>query len=302
MWSCCYTQHTHTNTHTISTTKKTQFYSLTELHLAHNKYSTIEPTPGLVYPSLKQLHIQENCVKDWSELAKVSDVFVNLQTLIASGNPLSSIAQIDCKIFPELLKLSLNSTLLREWHSFESLAHLAKLQELNVLRTPVCEGLEDKIRRYAIVARMPTLSKLNKSEVTPIEREDAERWLLREFEHCPKRPAVYDNYMKKHGALDPLVNVDLTPPTRIRLEFHFKNIDGRSPECHEVSLKQTVRQLKKWVGSELLGIPTSSVKLQIQYTDAYSEDWHGLEVMRLEQKYLHSYKHLKNGDRIYVRL
>lgn len=240
-------------------------------------------------------------MKDWRELAKLSDVFVNLQTLIASGNPLSSIAPIDCKIFPELLKLSLNSTLLCEWDSLESLAHLPKLQELNVLRIPICEGLDDKVRRFAIVARMPTLCKLNKSEVTPTEKEDAERWLLREFEQSPKRPAVYDDYLKKHGALDQLATVDLSPATRIRLEFHF-NIKERSPEWHEISPKQTVLQLKKWVGTKLLGIPTSRMRLVIHYRDVYTEDWHGSEVMKTEQRYLHSYKHLKNGDQIRIFL
>ena len=223
-------------------------------------------------------------------------MFTSLHTLIASGNPLTTITLNDSKIFPELLKLSLNSTLLCDWSSFESLAHLANLRELNVMRIPLCEEIDEKIRRYGIVARMPALCKLNKSEVTFGEREDAERWLLREFEQCPTHPAIYDDYLKKHGVLDQLVNVDMTPATQVTLEFHFE--DGRSSELHEIPLKQTVQQLKKWVGRDLLSMPSSSFKLV--YFDP--DDSTGAEEMRYEQKYLHSYKHMKDGDQIYIQI
>lgn len=269
--------------------------------MAHNSYSIIDVTPGITYPSLKQLNIQENLIKDWNELAKLSNMFVNLQILIASGNPLLSIPQNSLETFPELVQLSLNSTLLNDWDSFVSLAPLVKLQELNVLRTPICEGLEDKIRRFSITARMPTLCRLNKSEVTATEREDSERWLLRQFKQSSERPAVYDHYLHKHGALEQMTNVDLTPKNQVRLEFIFKKVHKRQAEWHKVSLKQTVNELKSWVAKELLGMRMPfNMRLRIHYSGACNEDWYGFEDMSLEQRHLHAFKHLSDGDQIHI--
>lgn len=54
------------------------------------------------------------------------------------------------------------------------------------------------------------------------EREDSERAFIRYYMDKPEadRPAArYEELLKKHGKLDPLVNIDLRPEKKVFIKF-----------------------------------------------------------------------------------
>ncbi len=254
-------------------------------------------SPTVCHPTLTRLQLQCNALREWSEVLKLSSAFPLLHTLIASDNPLTVITPSSGHVFPDLEVLSLNSTLLADWSSFEHLAQLSNLRELSMLRVPVVEAVnEERMRRLGIIARMPRLKKLNKSCIHGTERDEAERWLLREFEGHAHPPRMYAEYYTKHGVLDRLVDVDLSPRKTIKLQFHFK--DGRDMVTRSVKMNQSIGELRSWVARELLGDPSARVRLV--YVDCMG--WEGRQVLSLSGRKLHTYRDIADGDQIHVRV
>ena len=273
-----------------------------ELHLSNNGYSFVDLDPDFKHTALKRLHINDNSLSNWKDFQKLSPAFPNLQALVATSNPLAEISPIDpCSAsFPELKSLNLNSSSLDKWESVENLAALVKLTDISLLKMPLGAELQEKQRRFAVIARLPNLKKLNKSEITETEREDAERWLIRTYEHDPNPPAVYSFLYQKHGTLDPLVDIDLSPQLKATVEFCFE--DCRS-ELHSIHLQQTTLQLKRWLGKHL-GVPPSSFRLLfVELGEKLGELGvnFGGELMCYGSTCLYRYK-IKDGDRIYVQM
>lgn len=260
---------------------------LEELYLSLNNYTTVSLPDTFLHSNLKQLHLNENKIKDWTEFVKLSQAFPSLQTLIACNNPIQDIPELTPDTFPSLLALNFNGSSLSSWESIEHLNTLSQLKELSLMKVPLGSELEENVRRQAFIARLPRVSKLNKSVVTETEREAAERWLIREMVGSLHRPAVYDALVEKHGELNPLPDVDLNPVKTVRLKIHFKGVEREWP----VNVDQTVWQFKTWIASKFLSVPPSGFRL-----------WHhGNRPFTHNQKYLYSYR-FYDGDRIHVEI
>ena len=268
-------------------------HSLQELHLNKNEYSQVNLDPSFQHTTLKRLHINNNLFLEWTEIEKFSSAFPNLQALVALSNPLSGIP-VRNTVFPELTSLNLNGTKISDWASIEQLNSLPKLSDLALLKVPLCKGMEEKKRRMAVVARMPNLTKLNKSMISDTEREDAERWLIRNHEHDSNHPAIYTSLVEKHGTLNPLADVDFSR-NEVRLEFIF---DDRASEIHHINLCQTTLQLKRWLGKRIGMRPST---LRLIYVDTEVVEYYYSEEMRWNGKYLDAYR-MKDGDKIEVRM
>ena len=271
--------------------------SLQELHLSKNNYLQVNFDPAFQHQSLKRLHINDNSLSDWREIEKLSPAFPNLQILVATSNPLSEIPPPDPCVFPELSSLNLNGAKISKWKCIEQLNALASIKDLSLLKLPLAASMEEKTRRLAIVARLPKLRKLNKSEISETEREDAERWLIRQSEKGPNRPAVYDSLVKKHGSLNPLAAVDMTPKATIEICYLYD--DGRS-ELHCVNLNQSTSSLKKWV-SQRIGTTPSSFRMFYVEPLLCLTEYPDSTLMRNNSKRLYSYG-MKDGDQIHVQM
>ena len=154
--------------------------------------------------------------------------------------------------------------------------------------------MKEKQRRFEAIARLPRLRLLNKSSISSEERDDAERWLIRNHKGLQTQtPASFPALLEKHGALDPLVDVSLTPTCDVDLKFH---ISGRDPEVHRISLYQTTYELKVWL-SKMLGVRPGLIRLH--YGDIEAVHMYGLEEMTYNSKALYTYR-MKPGDCIYV--
>lgn len=261
-----------------------------------NNYDVIALPETFQHPNVQRLHFNENQITEWAELAKLSHAFPNLHTLIACGNPIREIPELTSDLFPCLQMLNLNNSALSSWTSLEHLQALCKLEELSVMKVPLGKDMDQRKRRKAFVARLPKIVKLNKSVVTDKDREAAEHWLIRELAVMPDPPTIYQALVEKHGPVNKLADVDLSPPKTVKVEFHFDGLD-RPKEEGEVVLNQTVWEFKTWIAKNLLSMPTSSFR--VFYMDP--SIMAGTDVFRHNNKYVYSYR-FTEGTEIHIEM
>ena len=265
-------------------------HRLQELHLSVNTYTTVDLPQDFLHSQLQRLYLNDNQISVWEELAKLSPAFPNLRALIACNNPIQHIPSLTEETFSTLQTLNLNSSCLCSWQSILHLATLRQLEDLSMLKAPVGEELEPKKRRFAFIARLPRIVKLNKSNVSDMEREDAERWMVREWDREPDPPSLYHQLVQKHGPIQQLADVDLNPPKIVMLKFLFEGDEERGIEEAPVDMDKRVGDLKAWVADRLLGMPTTSFKL-----------WYFDKLLKPNQKFLYTYR-FAEGDTIHIQM
>ena len=247
---------------------------------------------------LKLVHFVSNNITEWLSVETIGRIFPNLETLIISYNPLNNVTKSG-KYFAHLQCLNLNNTNINSWDSLESLLTFSKLKNLSLWHVPIESDLDKKEVRFAIISRLPFIESLNKSKISETEREDSERWLVRQYKKEPKRPSVYEDLAEKHGNLEPLPDIDLSPKKMVSLEFAFKGGIERRSELHNVSTEQTTKQLKSWISKSLLSLPLS--KILLTYVDYEENKVYDRIAMITDGKPLYYYK-MKDGDKIIVRV
>ena len=249
--------------------------------------------PTFSHPSISRLHFNNNTVSKWEEIAKLSSAFPSLTKLVAGSLPVAEIPEQSTEIFPSLNSLYLNDSSLGNWKSVEHLASLPKLSELSVLNLPLSAHLKEKERRFAVIGRIPDLQSLNKSSITETEREDAERWLIRQFMDKVTPPPIYHTLVAKHGIVNRLAEVDLRPKTKAKVEITFQD----KCEQYTININHTVKKFKQWLSENIVGLPPS--ELRVFYLDVGSV--YGEVEMRHDQRELYRYK-VKDGDKFHIEL
>ena len=229
----------------------------------------------------------------------MSSLFPSLEALVVMSNPLTNVCPTD-QHFPNLKSLNLNETGVNRWESVEHLSGLRAMSDLCLWKVPLGADLEEKYRRFATIARLPLLQRLNKSSIGAEEREDAERWLIRQFDGQPEhtQPLMFRELVTKHGVVNRLADVDLSPRKKATVEFHF---DERDMEVHTIALRQSTKQLKSWISKHILQEHVPSSKMRLLYADTECLELYGLEEMKYDYKLLHSYD-MKDGDQIHVQI
>jgi len=168
------------------------FPFLENLHIAHNGLSEGVP-PGLVaegkrrpFPNLRSLVLDGNGISDWRVLQRAIETFPKLEQLHMNANllgeSLEGLAEVAADDTPRrLTALSLNENKLSTWPAVGALCSYAVL-ELRAQKNPLTEGesplASPMLLRQIIIALMPTLMRLNASEVSSKERTAAERYIL----------------------------------------------------------------------------------------------------------------------------
>ena len=279
-------------------------FSLCELHLSNNMYndSSLEQLDVNDLPQhkgLSKLFFVENQLTQWSSIEVLGDLFPNLQSLLLNDNPVQEITPTEATKFLNLQTLNLNKSQVNLWESVENLASYPQLVHLSLRHVPIGNDMNEKERRFAMIARLPLVKLLNKSVISEEERQDAERWLIREYSNKPYQPRIYQNLVAKHGMLKPLVEVNLAPKEEVSVEFHYEGIDRRS-DVHKINIRQTTKQFRCWIGRTLLLVPPS--KLRLFYTDSECVNVYKSEEMRTDSKELYRYGRfgIKDGDVIEV--
>ncbi|XP_075234001.1 tubulin folding cofactor E like protein mlt isoform X2 [Lycorma delicatula] len=233
----------------------TRLPSLEELHLSKNEFQQIELDDDLNYEksgtfqhsSVKRLHFTDNPISSWCEVCKLGRAFPQLESLVLAHCPLTSLdtsspssspssysrTESECEGSPprnsphdnfrQLHFLNLNSTHLSSWDDVDRLGKFPALENLRIRNCPLFEyPLEytEHERRQLLIARLPNIQTLNGGgAISAEEREDAERAFIRYYMDKPEsdRPERYSDLVAIHGKLDPLVNIDLRPESRVKV-------------------------------------------------------------------------------------
>mmetsp|Transcript_11488 Transcript_11488/g.35574 ORF Transcript_11488/g.35574 Transcript_11488/m.35574 type:complete len:617 (-) Transcript_11488:32-1882(-) len=170
------------------------FPSLEHLHLAHNNLTEgipeLEQGAGAEqrcpFPKLKSLVLDGNGIQDWLVIRRAISTFPSLEALHLNGNhlgeTLEGLSELAADATPRrLTALFLNENRLSSWRAIGALSAYALL-ELRAQRIPLTEGeaplASPMLLRQVLIAMMPTLLRLNASEVTVKERTAAERYFL----------------------------------------------------------------------------------------------------------------------------
>lgn len=267
---------------------------LEELFLCLNDYETVS-CPSICCHSLKLLHITDNNLQDWTEIRKLGAMFPSLDTLVLANNHLNAIEEPDdslARLFPNLRSISLHKSGLQTWEDIDKLNSFPKLEEVRLLGIPLLQPYTTEERRKLVIARLPSVSKLNGSVVTDDEREDSERFFIRYYVAVPQEevPFRYHELITKYGKLEPLAEVDLRPQSSAKVEVHFND----QVEEMSIRLDQTVAELKRQLKS-LVQLPPSSMLL---YHFDHEAPF-GPEEMKYSSRALHSFG-IRDGDKIYV--
>ncbi|XP_042331031.1 tubulin-specific chaperone cofactor E-like protein isoform X2 [Sceloporus undulatus] len=267
---------------------------LEELFLCLNDYKTVSCSPVCCH-SLKLLHITDNNLKDWTEIRKLGVMFPSLDTLVLANNYLTTIEDPEdalARLFPNLRSISLHKSGLHSWEDIDKLNSFPKLEEVRLLGIPLLQPYTNEERRKLVIARLPSITKLNGSVIVEGEREDAERFFIRYYIDFPQEeaPFRYHKLVTKYGKLEKLAVVDLRPQSSAKVEVHFKD----QVEEMTIRLDQTVAELKKQLKG-LVQLPTSSMLV----THLDHEAPFGPEEMKYNSRALHSYG-IRDGDKIYV--
>ncbi|XP_026565004.1 tubulin-specific chaperone cofactor E-like protein isoform X3 [Pseudonaja textilis] len=167
---------------------------LEELFLCLNDYNTVSCSPACCN-SLKLLHITDNNLKDWTEIRKLGIMFPSLDTLVLANNSLSTIEDSEdslARLFPNLRSISLHKSAgLHSWEDVDKLNSFPKLEEVRLLGIPLLQPYTTEERRKLVIARLPSITKLNGSVIMDGEREDSERFFIRYYMDFPQEEAPF---------------------------------------------------------------------------------------------------------------
>ncbi|KAK9512384.1 hypothetical protein O3M35_000827 [Rhynocoris fuscipes] len=200
--------------------------------------------------------------------------------------------------FRSLRFLNLNNTLLSTWDDIDRLACFPMLEHLKIHGLPLFEYPREYTkheRRQLLIARLPNIRTLNGGgEISSDDREDSERAFIRHYMDKPEsdRPERYTDLVCMHGRLDPLVNIDLSPERKVKVNI----IHGSKTENRYLDVYQTVYELKQKLESFANIAPS---KMRLFYLDQDMKAIHGPEEMKFPNKQLYSYN-ISSGDEIMI--
>ncbi|XP_051123575.1 tubulin-folding cofactor E isoform X2 [Andrographis paniculata] len=164
-----------------------------ELHLMENNLKRITPLSSTFvqgFKSLKLLNLEHNCLSDWDEIVKLSQL-PSLEQLYLNYNNLNHIWYPECekldepsneiespgksfRPFENLHGLSLGSNNIEDLGSVDSLNSFPNLMDVRLSDNPVADLGKGGVPRFVFIARLAKVKILNGSEVSPRERKDSE--------------------------------------------------------------------------------------------------------------------------------
>eukprot|EP00041_Stephanoeca_diplocostata_P017204 m.343054 g.343054 ORF g.343054 m.343054 type:complete len:375 (-) comp20625_c0_seq1:56-1180(-) len=191
------------------------FPKLHALHVAGNKTTTLTRDDGThgFPPCLKLLNLEDNLLRSWNDVRALGDL-ETLENLNIAKNGISSITmQGGDAVFTRLRVLNISRNNLTSWTSVSELSRLPALEELIIAHNPLFDGEKGLHVRQSIIARLPKLRRLNKSDVTEQERIIAERFYLatyaKEFwavKGAPEDPTAAISFQTEHPTYGLLVS------------------------------------------------------------------------------------------------
>ncbi|GMI85088.1 PFIFFERLING, TUBULIN-FOLDING COFACTOR E [Hibiscus trionum] len=142
-----------------------------ELHLMGNKISAIKPTSSSTvqgFDSLRLLNLEDNCLTEWNEILKLSQL-KSLEQLYLNKNKLNSIFYPDKNKILELLANQESwSNEISDLASIDSLNSFPKLIDIRLSENPIAYSRRGGLLRFALIARLAKVEMLNGSKGSPL--------------------------------------------------------------------------------------------------------------------------------------
>ncbi|KAL9232329.1 hypothetical protein vseg_007453 [Gypsophila vaccaria] len=161
------------------------FPSLDELHLMGNKIKEITPTSsGFVqgFDSLSVLNLEDNCISEWDEIVKLSEL-PKLEQLHLNKNNLRQVFYLSNNsthksfssvVFQHLRCVLLGGNNITDVESVDSLNSFPSLTEVRLSENPIADPGRGGVPRFVLIARLAKVEVLNGSEVSRRERKESE--------------------------------------------------------------------------------------------------------------------------------
>lgn len=203
----------------------------------------------------------------------------------------SSSCSSSCGLPTWLQSLNVSTTRLNSWEEVDKFSRYPGLSDLRIQGCPFLDELTAHERRMMLIARLPNIKVLNGGdEISALEREDAERAFIRFFLDTPEqlRPPRFNELVKVHGLLQPLVNIDLKPEVNILVKIYY----GEEKRQERISVRQTVKQFKLLLQNMFHVAPGN---MRLYYYDQEMSKVAGPEEMKWNSKELYTYN-VREGD------
>lgn len=162
---------------------------LTVVYLANNGIERLGCT--LNHSRLEEINLQGNRIAHWEDVVATLGNLPHLQRLHLAGNCISSITISSPSTLPSLTHLGLDANPIWTCDSQEELKKayqalytlgdsLSNLTSLNAVLTSSSPELAQAAHTWSmhVIARLPRLTKLNGTAITPTMRRDAELWWI----------------------------------------------------------------------------------------------------------------------------
>ncbi|XP_004486440.1 tubulin-folding cofactor E-like isoform X1 [Cicer arietinum] len=203
--------------------------AIEELHIMGNNISRILPVSSSMvqgFDSLRLLNLEDNCIAEWSEIMKLSQLRC-LEQLYLNKNCLSSLfypdngrqyceSEVACyKPFQNLRCLLLGDNNFSDLASVDSLNLFPNLVDIRLSGNPITDATRGGVPRFGLIARLAKVQILNGSEITSRERKDSE---IRYVRLVVSKLHVSPEEIKQHPRFSELKNFygieDQKPSTR----------------------------------------------------------------------------------------
>lgn len=222
------------------------FPQVEEVHFRDNNV-TDQDLERVVFPSLpslKSMNISGNKLSSWNVVWKAFGSIPQLSRLLLNYNSLKRIQCLNREEFPSLKSLSVTNNNIEEWDSINELNKFSCLEELRLDNNAIQEKYGVTNTRQGVIARIKSLQTFNGSEIKKKEREDAEKYYLKQcgrdkmalMSSESSSNSNYMNFLEMHPRYEELVSMYGDPcenessssaTTRVSNEFvslYIKNV------------------------------------------------------------------------------
>jgi len=282
-----------------------------DLHLSLNNFSSIDLNLKKMYPNIKYLYLSGNPeLRNWEDIKKIMQTFPCLQGLTMADCNISIINDDFIGHLPHLQSLNITNWPIKSWQCIEKLNSMPKLAKLRCQGIHILNNIENlESRRHHLIARLPNIQRLNGSDITDDERVFAEKAFLRWYvvNENAEKPQRFYALQSIHGRVDPLAEVDLSPPKHADVKVVYNEpTDASSDEAEQsqtkhikIDINKSVKDFKMQLGS-MFGVSPS--QMRVYYVDHEITEILGItqiEELKYNQKKLYTYN-VQNGDEFLI--
>lgn len=248
-----------------------------ELHLMGNGINAIKTASSSIvhgFDSLRLLNLEENCIAEWNEIVKLSQLR-SLEELHLNKNNLNHIFYPDhdtidklvggdeshdqsCIPFQNLRCLLLGGNNIDDLASVDSLNSFPKLIDIRLSENPIADPGRGGIPRFVLVARLAKVEILNGSEVSTRERKESEiryvRLVMSKLHGNPDEIKQHPRFVELknfHGIEDERSSVGTTGPQKmasgllsVTLKSVAPSIGEKPPLTKKLPAATTIGKLK----------------------------------------------------------